>query len=73
MKKKIYLLLVMFLFTNLFAVGQQIINQESNIIQLELIPNVNSDDSAYDDPSTLEFCFKDDNGRKLCLYHNIRK
>ena len=71
MKKKIYLLLVMFLFTNLFAVDNFTIIEENKT--LDLIPNVNSDDSAYDDPSTLEFCFKDDNGRKLCLYHNIRK
>lgn len=71
MKKKIYLLLVMFLFTNLFAVDSFTIIEENKA--LDLIPNVNSDDSAYDDLSTLEFCFKDNNGRNLCLYHNIRK
>ena len=32
-------------------------NQNTN-----LAPNINSDDSAYDDPRTLEFCFKDDKG-----------
>ena len=39
----------------------------------KLIPDVNRDDSQYDDAKTLEFALKDDKGRNLCLYHNIWK
>ena len=71
MKKKINFLFVIFLFSYSFAVENFVIVEENKM--LDLIPNVNSDDSAYDDSSTLEFCLKDDSGRNLCLYHNIRK
>ena len=73
MKKYISILLTVMLLTNLLVFGQEKPNQDLNTSQLELIPNVNSDDSEYDDPRTLEFCFQDDKGRTLCLYHNIRK
>ena len=73
MKKYISILLSVLLLTNMLVFGQEKTNQDLKTSQLEIIPNVDSDDSAYDDPSTLEFCFKDDKGRTLCLYHNIRK
>ena len=73
MKKYISILLTVMLLTSLLVFGQEKTNQDLNTSQLELIPNVNSDDSEYDDPSTLEFCFQDDSGRSFCLYHNIRK
>ena len=71
MKKIIACLFTLFLFVCLFAVENFVTVAENKTP--ELIPNVNSDDSAYDDSSTLEFCLKDDSGRNLCLYHNIRK
>jgi hypothetical protein len=58
MKKKINFLFVIFLFSYSFAVENFVIVEENKM--LDLIPNVNSDDSAYDDSSTLEFCLKDD-------------
>ena len=73
MKKKINIFLVVLLITSVFAMGQQKTNQNSNDYKTELIPDINSDDSAYDDPRTLEFCLKNDKGINLCLYHNIRK
>ena len=73
MKKKITIFLVVLLITSVFAMGQQKINQNSNDYKTELIPDINSDDSAFDDHRTLEFCLKNDKGINLCLYHNIRK
>ena len=73
MKKKINIFLVVLLITSVFAMGQQKTNQNSNDYKTELIPDINSDDSAYDDPRTLEFCLKNGKGINLCLYHNIRK
>ena len=73
MKKYISILLTVMLLTNLLVFGQEKPNQDLNTSQLEIIPNVDSDDSEYNDPRTLEFCFQDDNERTLCLYHNIRK
>ncbi len=73
MNKKILVFLVILLITSVFAMGQQKINQNSNDFRAELVPKINSDDSLYDDPSTLEFCLKNDKGVNLCLYHNIRK
>ena len=73
MKKYISILLTVLLLTNMLVLGQEKTNHDLKTSHLEIIPNVDSDDSAYDDPSTLEFCFKDDKGRTLCLYHNIRK
>ena len=73
MKKYISILLNVMLLTSLLVFGQEKTNQDLNTSQLEIIPNVDSDDSEYDDPRTLEFCFQDDKGRTLCLYHNIRK
>lgn len=71
MKKIIACLFTLFLVVCLFAVENFVTVAENKTP--ELIPNVNSDDSAYDDSSTLEFCFKDDSNRIFCLYHNIRK
>ena len=73
MKKYISILLTVMLLTSLLVFGQEKTNPDLNTSQLEIIPNVDSDDSEYDDPRTLEFCFQDDKGRTLCLYHNIRK
>ena len=73
MKKYISILLNVMLLTSLLVFGQEKTNQDLNTSQLEIIPNVDSDDSEYNDPRTLEFCFQDDNERTLCLYHNIRK
>ena len=73
MKKKITIFLVILLITIVFAMGQQKTNQNSNDYKTELIPDINSDDSAYDDPSTLEFCLNNGKGINLCIYHNIRK
>ena len=73
MKKLITILIILLVFTGVFAMGNSTKEQEPQIKETNLAPNINSDDSAYDDPRTLEFCFKDDKGRCLCLYHNIRK
>lgn len=73
MKKIITFLLILLLGTSLYAMGDSTKVQKTQNKQTNLAPNINSDDSAYDDPRTLEFCFKDDKGRCLCLYHNIRK
>ena len=73
MKKIITFLLILLLGTSLYAMGDSTKVQKTQNKQTNLAPNINSDDSAYDDPRTLEFCFKHDNGRCLCLYHNIRK
>ena len=73
MKKYISILLTVMLLTSLLVFGQEKTNPDLNTSQLEIIPNVDSDDSEYDDPRTLEFCFQDNKGRTLCLYHNIRK
>lgn len=73
MKKLITILIILLVFTGVFAMGKSTKVQEPQIKETNLAPNINSDDSAYDDPRTLEFCFKDDKGRCLCLYHNIRK
>ena len=60
MKKYISILLTVMLLTSLLVFGQEKPNQDLNTSQLEIIPNVDSDDSEYDDPRTLEFCFQDD-------------
>ena len=73
MKKFITFLLILLLGTSLYAMGDSTKVQKTQNKQTNLAPNINSDDSAYDDHRTLEFCFKDDKGRCLCLYHNIRK
>jgi hypothetical protein len=78
MKKKLCFVLTILLMVSLFASGNRDEKQTSEIKMennqnTNLAPNINSDDSSYDDPRTLEFCFKDDKGRCLCLYHNIRK
>ena len=73
MKKIITFLLILLLSTSLYAMGDSTKVQKTQNKQTNLAPNINWDDSAYDDPRTLEFCFKDDKGRCLCLYHNIRK
>ena len=78
MKKKLCFVLTILLMVSLFASGNRDEKQTSEIKMennqnTNLALNINSDDSAYDDPRTLEFCFKDDKGRSLCLYHNIRK
>lgn len=73
MKKYISILLSVLLLTNMLVLGQEKTNHDLKTSHLEIIPNVDSDDSEYNDPRTLEFCFQDDNERTLCLYHNIRK
>ena len=73
MKKYISILLTVLLLTNMLVLGQEKTNHDLKTSHLEIIPNVDSDDSEYNDPRTLEFCFQDDNERTLCLYHNIRK
>ena len=73
MKKLITILIILLVFTGVFAMGNSTKVQEPQIKETNLAPNENWDDSAYDDPRTLEFCLKNDKGINLCLYHNIRK
>lgn len=73
MKKLIAILIILLVFTGVFAMGNSTKVQEPQIKETNLAPNENWDDSAYDDPRTLEFCLKNDKGINLCLYHNIRK
>lgn len=73
MKKLITILIILLVVTGMFAMGKSTKVQESQIKETNLAPNENWDDSAYDDPRTLEFCLKNDKGINLCLYHNIRK
>ena len=73
MKKLITILIILLVFTGVFAMGNSTKVQETQIKETNLAPNENWDDSAYDDPRTLEFCLKNDKGINLCLYHNIRK
>lgn len=73
MKKLITILIILLVFTGVFAMGNSTKVQEPQIKETILAPNENWDDSAYDDPRTLEFCLKNDKGINLCLYHNIRK
>ena len=69
MKKIITILLSILLFTSVFAVEKSTNTQKSQSKEITLIPDVNSDDSAYDDPSTLEFCLNNGKGINLCIYH----
>ena len=55
MKKYISILLTVMLLTNLLVFGQEKPNQDLNTSQLEIIPNVDSDDSDYDDPQNQYF------------------
>lgn len=73
MKKLITILIILLVFIGVFAMGNSTKVQEPQIKETNLAPNENWDDSAYDDPRTLEFCLKNDKGINLCLYHNIRK
>ena len=73
MKKIITILLRILIFTKKFTVEKFTNTQKSQSKEITLIPDVNSDDSAYDDPSTLEFCLNNGKGINLCIYHNIRK
>lgn len=73
MKRLITILIILLVVTGMFAMGKSTKVQESQIKETNLAPNENWDDSAYDDPRTLEFCLKNDKGINLCLYHNIRK
>ena len=73
MKKLITILIILLVFTGVFAMGNSTKVQELQIKETNLAPNENWDDSAYDDPRTLEFNLKNDKGINLCLYHNIRK
>jgi len=73
MKKLIAILIILLVVTGVFAIGKSTKVQESQIKETNLTPNENWDDSAYDDPRTLEFNLKNDKGINLCLYHNIRK
>ena len=73
MKKLITILIILLVVTGMFAMGKSTKVQESQIKETNLTPNENWDDSAYDDPRTLEFNLKNDKGINLCIYHNIRK
>lgn len=73
MKKLITILIILLVVTGVFAMGKSTKVQESQIKETNLTPNENWDDSAYDDPRTLEFNLKNDKGINLCIYHNIRK
>lgn len=73
MKKLITILIILLVITGVFAMGKSTKVQESQIKETNLTPNENWDDSAYDDPRTLEFNLKNDKGINLCIYHNIRK
>ncbi len=73
MKKLITILVILLVVTGVFAMGKSTKVQESQIKETNLTPNENWDDSAYDDPRTLEFNLKNDKGINLCIYHNIRK
>jgi|BioPla2DNA2_1021312.scaffolds.fasta_scaffold20569_5 hypothetical protein len=73
MKKLITILIILLVVTGVFAMGKSTKVQESQIKETNLTPNENWDDSAYDDPRTLEFNLKNDKGINLCIFHNIRK
>ena len=73
MKKLITILIILLVVTGVFAMGKSTKVQESQIKETNLTPNENWDDSAYDDPRTLEFNLKNDKGINLYIYHNIRK
>jgi hypothetical protein len=73
MKKLITILIILLVVTGVFAMGKSTKVQESQSKETNLTPNENWDDSAYDDPRTLEFNLKNDKGINLCIYHNIRK
>ncbi|MBO5482262.1 MAG: hypothetical protein J5978_02940 [Spirochaetaceae bacterium] len=73
MKKLIAILIILLVFTGVFAMGNSTKVQEPQIKETNLAPNENWDDSDYYDSRTLEFCLKNDKGINLCLYHNIRK
>lgn len=70
MKKIVSIFLTILLVTSVFAEESE---SKSDNPKTTLGPDINWDDSDYDDARTLEFCLQDDKGRNLCLYHNIRK
>lgn len=67
MKKTFLVIGLILIGAFVFAVETEPIN--SNLPGIDL----NWDDSIYNNKDTVEFCLTTEDGKKFCLYHNIRK